>query len=101
MLLALSISARTPAATRPPYVYFLMPITRLSHTSVAQAFYLPNRERTNLTVLTAARVNRILPSNDKASTFVAEAVEFEHGGQDRVVHAAKEVILSAGCLQIS
>ncbi|KAI9068482.1 GMC oxidoreductase [Trametes sanguinea] len=63
------------------------------------AFYLPNKDRPNLTVLPSAYVSRVLPSSQSTSEFKAEAVEFRHNGQVYTVRANKEIILSAGSLK--
>ena len=68
----------------------------LNLASTCQAYYLPNKDRPNLAVLVAARVNRILPSSDGGLVFSAERVEFEYGGELHTVRAKKEIILSAG-----
>ncbi|KAJ7230526.1 GMC oxidoreductase [Mycena pura] len=66
----------------------------------ATAYYLPNRERKNLVVLTEATVGRVLFA-DAASgkDLTATGVEFIHGGKTLKVHARREVILSAGAIK--
>jgi choline dehydrogenase-like flavoprotein len=59
--------------------------------SAARAFLHPIIDRENLTVITEARVARIL-IDDKH----AEGVEYQHDGKLHTVTAAKEVIVSAG-----
>lgn len=59
--------------------------------SAARAFLHPISERTNLTIVTDARVARILIENKQAS-----GVEYHHQGELKTLRAAKEVILSAG-----
>lgn len=61
--------------------------------SVYQAFIAPVRRRANLTVLTGARVLRVLLSDGQAT-----GVEVLESGQRRQIGAAREVILSAGAL---
>ncbi|KAL0952821.1 hypothetical protein HGRIS_007046 [Hohenbuehelia grisea] len=66
----------------------------------ATGYYLPNRDRPNLKVLTEAIVSRVL--FDKAHSgpnAVATGVEFLNDGALHVVHARKEVILSAGAIK--
>ncbi|KAI0751029.1 alcohol oxidase [Daedaleopsis nitida] len=65
----------------------------------ATAFYTPCKDRPNFTVLVAAHVNRVISSSGNDDEFVAESVEFEHGGQTYVARASKEVILSTGTLK--
>jgi len=59
--------------------------------SAARAFLHPIIDRENLTVITEARVARIL-IDDKH----AEGVEYQQGGKLHTLTAAKEVIVSAG-----
>ncbi|KLO10847.1 GMC oxidoreductase [Schizopora paradoxa] len=62
------------------------------------AYYLPNKDKKNLTVLCDALVHRILSRKDER--FVeATSVEFEHGGGIHKVNVRKEVILCAGALK--
>jgi choline dehydrogenase len=51
--------------------------------------------RPNLTVLSGARARRVRFDADR----VARSVEFEQGGQLRVVHVDREIVLSAGALE--
>lgn len=77
-------------------IVFLSPSCLLT---VSQAFYLPNQDRPNLTVLTNAHVNRVVPSPDSGSQFVAESVEFKHEDQTYLVRAKKEIVLSTGSVR--
>ncbi|CDO76653.1 GMC oxidoreductase [Trametes cinnabarina] len=81
-----------------PCTYDLKTHTR---SYAATAFYLPNKDRPNFTVLVSAQVNRVIPSSDDdgESDFTAELVEFEYEGQVYTVHAKKEIILCAGALK--
>ena len=54
----------------------------------------PNMERENLTIITDALALRVLFDGDRAS-----GVEIDHAGTVEEVHAAREVILSAGAYQ--
>ncbi|MBA2349160.1 MAG: choline dehydrogenase [Solirubrobacterales bacterium] len=54
----------------------------------------PNMDRENLTIITDALALRILFDGDRAS-----GVEIDHAGTVEEVHAAREVILSAGAYQ--
>ncbi|TCD68662.1 hypothetical protein EIP91_010184 [Steccherinum ochraceum] len=65
----------------------------------ATAFYLPNKDRTNLAVLTNALVVRIATTTNSDDTVTATGVEFEVGGKSYTVKAGKEVIVSAGGLK--
>lgn len=60
-----------------------------------QAYYLPNRDRPNFNVLVGAHVNRVVTTKSKDDEVRATGVEFTHGGKQYIVHAQKEVILSA------
>ncbi|KAH9850810.1 GMC oxidoreductase [Lenzites betulinus] len=101
------LNAGIPAATRPmngdPGGAFFAPCTYdpKTHTRsyATTAFYLPNRDRPNLTVLVSSHVNRVLPASHDESQFVAESVEFEYKGDVYTVNANKEVILSTGALK--
>ncbi|KAI0331245.1 GMC oxidoreductase [Cubamyces sp. BRFM 1775] len=101
------LNAGIPLAARPmngdpigtyfaPCTYDLKTHTRTYATS---AFYIPNKDRPNFTVLVSAHVNRIIPASDQGAEFKAESVEFEHKGQVYTAHANREVILSAGTLK--
>ncbi|WP_028111865.1 choline dehydrogenase [Ferrimonas kyonanensis] len=59
--------------------------------STANAYLRPAMSRPNLTVLTHARVNRVLLDQGRAT-----GIELEHKGRTRQFLAAEEVILSAG-----
>ncbi|TDL21811.1 GMC oxidoreductase [Rickenella mellea] len=64
------------------------------------AYYVPNKGRSNLTVLCGAIVHRILfASFVGGGEIEASGVEFEHGDVKHVVDARKEVILCAGALK--
>ncbi|KAI9000791.1 alcohol oxidase [Trametes punicea] len=101
------IHAGIPPAARPmngdPVGTFFAPLTYdpKTHTRTysATAFYLPNKDRPNLTVLVSAHVTRVLPSSDSDFEFKAHSVEFQHDGQLYTVHANREIILSAGALK--
>ncbi|TCD61245.1 hypothetical protein EIP91_008712 [Steccherinum ochraceum] len=63
------------------------------------AFYLPNKDRINLVVLTNALVVRIVTSKSSDDAVTATGVEFEVDGKKYTVKAGKEVIVSAGGLK--
>ncbi|KAF8171014.1 GMC oxidoreductase [Mycena galopus ATCC 62051] len=65
----------------------------------ATAYYMPNKERKNLVVLTEATVARVLFLNAPAKELTVTGVEFIYGGKTVKVHAKKEVILSAGAIK--
>jgi choline dehydrogenase-like flavoprotein len=62
--------------------------------SAARAYLLPNLARPNLRVVTDARVRRVVFEGRRAV-----GVEATIGGEVRTLHAAREVLLSAGALQ--
>ncbi|KAJ8083481.1 hypothetical protein PM082_009355 [Marasmius tenuissimus] len=65
--------------------------------SAYSAYYAPNAERKNLVVLSAATVNKLVISDDKASGLKRiTGVEFTHEGSVSTVPVKREVILSAG-----
>ncbi len=66
----------------------------------ASAFYAPNADRANLTVLTNAHVNKILFGKEKGTYMpVASVVSFSVDGKNYFVKATSEIILSAGTFQ--
>ncbi|TFK94202.1 GMC oxidoreductase [Polyporus arcularius HHB13444] len=102
------INAGLSAAARPmngqPHGTYFAPLTYdpKTHTRsyAATAFYLPNQDRPNLTVLVNAHVNRVVPASASGPKFVAESVEFKHEDQIYVVRAKKEVVLSTGSVAL-
>ncbi|KAF9446588.1 GMC oxidoreductase [Macrolepiota fuliginosa MF-IS2] len=67
--------------------------------SSATAYYEPNKQRKNLTVITGAYVARIRLSTATGGEPLAEGVEYEKDGQKFSVLARKEVVLAAGTFQ--
>ncbi|EIM84584.1 GMC oxidoreductase [Stereum hirsutum FP-91666 SS1] len=64
------------------------------------AYYLPAKDRKNLTVLTGATASRVLFSDKvDGKDLTATGVEFLFGSKPYTVHASKEVILSAGTIK--
>lgn len=59
--------------------------------SASKAYITPQRGRSNLTVITQAHTRRVLMDGKRAT-----GVEYEQGGQLQQLHAAREVVLSAG-----
>ncbi|KAF8179476.1 alcohol oxidase [Pholiota molesta] len=65
----------------------------------ANMYYTPNADRKNLTVLVSSQVTKINLHKDSADGIAtATGVQFVHEGKAHVVHAKKEVILSAGAI---
>ncbi|KAH9934342.1 alcohol oxidase [Fomitopsis serialis] len=64
----------------------------------ATSYYVPNAARHNLTVLVSAHVASIVTRRNADGTLTATGVNFIHGGSNHVVHASKEVCLSAGAI---
>ncbi|KZT05544.1 GMC oxidoreductase [Laetiporus sulphureus 93-53] len=101
------INAGLPIAPHPvsgdPKGVFFAPNTYdpSTHTRsyATTAFYLPNKDRANLTVLTSASVNRMHTDTTMNGKLSAMGVEFLHGDKTYIVNAKKEVILSAGALK--
>ncbi|KAJ8689747.1 hypothetical protein PTI98_012617 [Pleurotus ostreatus] len=62
----------------------------------ATAYYVPNENRANLSVLVNANVNKIVSDDKFADGFLATGVEFSVDGSTYVAHATKEVIVSSG-----
>jgi choline dehydrogenase-like flavoprotein len=69
--------------------------------SSASAYYLPNKSRKNLTVITHAHATKVtFKKNDaKGGLAEAEGVEFSQNGSLRTVKAKREVIVSSGAFQ--
>lgn len=63
-------------------------------------FYLPNKDRSNYTVLTHAHVSRVLTTKMPDGNLTATGVEFVRDGQRYSVNARKEVIVSAGYVRV-
>ena len=77
---------------------FIDPSGKRTH--AASAYYAPNSERRNLTVLTGAHVNKIILEEGVEEEQVrATGVSFSVGGKEYTVSAVDEVILSAGTIQ--
>lgn len=99
--------AGIPRAPQPyngnPNGHFWVPNTFDTETQTrsysATAFYLPNKDRSNLFVLTDAHVHRVLTGAGPGGKLSATGVEFGYGGSTHRAHAAKEVIISAGALK--
>ena len=62
--------------------------------STARAFLRPAMNRPNLEVITGAQADRVVFENGRAV-----GVVFKRGGQDTLVRARKEVLISAGTMQ--
>ena len=60
------------------------------------AYYLPSKDRPNLTVLPGAHVARVLSHTDTDGTLTVTGVEFIHGKKMHVVHVNQEAVLCAG-----
>ncbi|KAI0950969.1 hypothetical protein AcW1_008132 [Taiwanofungus camphoratus] len=66
----------------------------------ATAYYVPNKDKANYTVLTEATGARVLFSDERSvNDLVATGVEFVYRGKTYTAHAKKEVILSAGTIK--
>lgn len=100
-------NAGLPQAPQPydgdPNGWFWVPTTydseTLSRSYSATAFYLPNKDRPNLFVLTHAHAHRVLTEPSAKGALTAVGVEFGHGGSVHTARATREVILSAGALK--
>lgn len=66
---------------------------RARRESASTAFLNPAKSRPNLTVMTGAEATRIVVESGRAA-----GVEFTVRGQERAVHADREVIVSAGAI---
>ncbi|KAI9662535.1 MAG: hypothetical protein M1821_008702 [Bathelium mastoideum] len=65
----------------------------------ATGYLRPNLGRPNLKVLTEALASKVLLEQNGAGNPRATGVEFVHDGKKHQVHAAREVVLSAGVIQ--
>ncbi|EMD40394.1 hypothetical protein CERSUDRAFT_91114 [Gelatoporia subvermispora B] len=63
------------------------------------AYFIPNKNRPNLTVLVEATVKRIITHLVDNGQYTATGVEFLHSGKTYIASANKEVIVSAGALK--
>ncbi|GJE91578.1 GMC family oxidoreductase [Phanerochaete sordida] len=63
------------------------------------AYYLPNKDRPNLTVLIRALARRVVTRPGADGKLNASGVEFIYGDETYSVRASKEVILSAGSIK--
>ncbi|MDB5954133.1 choline dehydrogenase [Ramlibacter sp.] len=61
--------------------------------SAAKAYLAPQRARPNLHVITGAHATRVLLDGQRAV-----GVAYRHGGAEKLLHARREVLLSAGAL---
>ncbi|KAF4597829.1 hypothetical protein EYR38_006220 [Pleurotus pulmonarius] len=64
--------------------------------SSASAYYEPNRDKSNLIIVTGAYATRVLFDPKEAGDLLATAVEYQKDGEIHVAHATKEVILCTG-----
>ncbi|RHZ53908.1 GMC family oxidoreductase [Aspergillus thermomutatus] len=60
------------------------------------AYYEPARERSNLTVITGALVEKVLLDSGSGDGVTATGVQYKKDGDSQTVKARKEVILSSG-----
>ncbi|KIJ22968.1 GMC oxidoreductase [Sphaerobolus stellatus SS14] len=96
----------TDAYGGKPSGYFACPLTKDpdSHqrSYAANAYYIPNQNRQNLTVFTGAHVSKVLfADNASGEDLVATGVKFllaNDTSSRQVVHAKKEVVLCAGTI---
>ncbi|KII91114.1 hypothetical protein PLICRDRAFT_173018 [Plicaturopsis crispa FD-325 SS-3] len=97
-----------PSAPDPyggnPHGTFFVPNTidpkTFKRTYSATAYYAPNADRQNLSVLVGAYTHKLVTETDpKTGLLIATGVEFSHGDRTHVVHVRKEAILSAGALK--
>ncbi|CAI7667780.1 unnamed protein product [Penicillium pancosmium] len=65
----------------------------------ARAYYWPYQSRPNLKIISNTHANRIIWGNDSDGDAVAIGVEVNNINGKQIIHASKEVILSAGSLK--
>ncbi|KAK6978052.1 choline dehydrogenase [Favolaschia claudopus] len=70
--------------------------TNATRSSSASAYYEPNKSRSNLVIITGARVVRLLSAKSSGSAIVIQGVEYLQDNAQKISSAAKEVILCAG-----
>lgn len=73
--------------------YFQLTAHKGQRCSSAKAYLTPNRNRSNLTVLTSMATKRVLIEQGRATGIVVQ-----HGNEEKTIRARNEVILSAGAL---
>lgn len=91
------IRTHTPAHTPLQYAFYSSTSSKVL--TRPKAFYAPVKDRTNLTVLVAAHVNKIISATGISGNLVATGVEFSYGDFPHVVNATKEVILCSGSVR--
>ena len=74
----------------------MIALSHISRAVTVQAFYLPNKDRPNLTVMVDAHVYNILTKKAQNGAVHATGVSFAHDGGVHNVHAKREVIICAG-----
>ncbi|TCD63183.1 hypothetical protein EIP91_005880 [Steccherinum ochraceum] len=76
------------------------PAKGFTRSDSATAFYTPNKDKPNFKVLLNATAGPLVLENpEEGGDVVATGIEFIHGGQTYVVHARKEIVLSAGTIR--
>ncbi|TFK48618.1 alcohol oxidase [Heliocybe sulcata] len=96
--------AKNPLGGDPTGVFFgtntIDPKTS-TRTYAVTAYYDPNVNRPNLSVLVQASVHKLETATDSNGLVVATGVEFAYGNRTYTVNAKKEVVLCAGGLKSS
>lgn len=64
--------------------------------TIPQHYYLPYKDRKNLSVLVDALVTRVVTEKTSDGSLLATGVEFIHIGKTHTVKVRKEAILAAG-----
>jgi len=70
--------------------------TNAVRSSAASAYYEPNKSRPNLTIVSGARVTRLVTDPGSGAGIIVKGVEYSQDGTIRTIQASKEVILCAG-----
>ena len=94
-----TINTHDPATATRSYAATVSKVLNISqhyHLFTYQAYYLPNKDRSNLTVLAEALVTKVVTTVDAHGILTATGVEFEYGEKKHIVYVREEAIISAG-----
>lgn len=94
--LTTTIPRPIPVLILPPYVFRARERNGSIDLTITQAFYIPNKDRPNLSVMVNATVYRVLTQQTGNGQLSAIGIEFDYDNQIYFVNAREEVILSAG-----
>ncbi|RDB15490.1 Glucose oxidase [Hypsizygus marmoreus] len=94
--------ASAPLSGDPNGVFFIpntIDSKTFTRTYSTTAYFVPNADRPNLSVLVNANANKLVFDEKSTDGLLATGAEFEYEGKVHVAHAKKDVIVSAGTLK--